>query len=230
MIPCFYHLTFNAMKSLNFPRFQYSDLKKFEDVSEYLQIYLTNDVINIIKRHLKSTIEIQSNCVVHYFNLEKRWRYLENLNEKYLKEYYNSLPSKEKIVLFSTSNYSNTGLTKEQSLKNKYLMIESISSYERRRISSYEIPRTKSCSDITDTKKDNCHEYNEIWSVSDLTLSNWLIKWKKRGLYGPALYYWPTYTKHIDEKNKEATRMFISSRIRPKKITLSLVKSLTHTI
>jgi len=229
MIPC-YHLSFNAMKSFDFPRFQYSDLKKFEDVFEYLQIYLTNDVINIIKRHLKSTTEIQSNCVVHYFNLEKRWRYLENLSEKYLKEYYNSLPSKEKIVLFSASNYSNTGLTKEQSLKNKYLMIESISSYERRRISSYEIARTKSCSDITDTKKDNCREYNEIWSVSDLTLSNWLIKWKKRGFYGPALYYWPTYTKHVDEKNKEATRMFISSRIRPKKMTLSLIKSLTHTI
>ena len=230
MIPYFCYLTFNAMKSHNFPRFQYNDLKKFEDVSEYLQIYLTNDVINIIKRHLKSTTKIQSACVVHYFNLEKRWRYLENLSEKYLREYYNSLPSKEKIVLFSASNYLNTGLTKEQSLKNKYLMIESISSYERRRISSYEIPRTKSCSDIKDIKKDNCYEYHEIWKVNDLTLSNWLIKWKKRGLYGHVLYYWPTYTRHIDEKNKETTRMFISRQIRPKQLTQSLIKSLTHTI
>jgi hypothetical protein len=217
------------MKSPIFSRFRYCEIEKFKDASKYLQVYLTNDIVNIIKQYIKSRTEKNSR-VVHYFNIEKRWRQLEKLNETYLKQYYNTLPHNEQIVLFSTSNYANTGLTKEQSLKNKYFMIESISSYERRRISPYEIPRTKSCSDLVDTKNENCFEYNEIWKVSDLTLSNWFIAWKEKGFQEPALYYWPTYTKHIDEKNKESARMFISSLIRQKQLTTGLIKSLVHTV
>ena len=152
---------------------------------------------------------------------------MEKLNETYLKQYYDSLPHNEKIVLFSKSNYANTGLTKEQLLKNKYYMIESVSSYERRRISSYKISRTKSCSDITDIE---CYTYKDIWKVNDAMLSNWFMKLQEKGFRGPSLYYWPTYTKHIDEKNKESARMFISSLIRPKHLTPQLVKSLMHTV
>jgi len=209
-----------------FPRFKYSDIEKFKDALFYLQIYLTNDVIKIIKLHFQTYIE-NDLIIHHYFNIEKRWKKLENLNQTTLELQYLNIPENERIVLFHEKNYNNTHLTEFQKLKNRYFMIESISSYERKRIKLHVFRRTKSYSNIT-AKTNIYQKYKKIWENDEIYLSNLLIEFQIKGYIIPSLYYWPDYTKHVDEKNKEIARNFISSIIRPRKN--SIRRRLVHEI
>jgi|DEB0MinimDraft_4_1074332.scaffolds.fasta_scaffold06965_3 hypothetical protein len=196
-----------------FPRFKYSDYEKFKDALLYLEKYLTTDVIQYIKLHIPTYIEKDS-IKPHYFNIEERWNILESFDDKTLKQHYENLPENEKIVLFCEKNYNNSGLTPYQVIKNRSYMIESISRYENKQIISYDLKRTKSCSNILE-KTNIYQEYKSIWEMDDICLSNSMIKFKTKGFEKPALYLWPDLIQHIDEKNKEFARNFIASIIRP---------------
>ena len=214
-----------------FPRYQYNDYYKFKDASVFLQTILTNDVIQIIHSYMRPN-EDTALFSLHYLNVEKRWRQLECLSYQQLNNLYSKIPSDKRIILYSTQNYTNTGLSLAQIICNKKLMIETISRYERVNIVYHPLKRTSSCSDLQNNDSFSLvQQFRKIWKSNHQELSNIYLKMNVSNRCKPALYYWPDDTKHLDEKNADIIRShLITSLFKNVKINKTIVQELLHTV
>lgn len=217
---------------MRFRRYQYNDLQKFKDVSVYLENILNMDIVQMIKTYMKIGEE-KALFTLNYLNIDKRWKQLECLNYSELEGLYLKIPSDQRIILYYMPNFTNTESSIEQITRNMKLMIETISRYERVNIKTQTLKRTSSCSDIQkETKPDNVvKQFRKIWESNEQDLSNMYLKLKLNRPCRELLYFWPHYTKYIDEKNTNVIRRYlISCLYKNVKIKKDMLKDLVHTI
>jgi hypothetical protein len=207
-----------------FPRYKYNINQKCNDALVFLQKIFNDDIISIIFSNIEKEIEITKE-ELNYFNIDKHWKYLETFPEDILEKYFYEVPENYRLSL-----YNKEYLTPEKALSNRKRKIETIIRYKRNNMHITSIKRTKSCNDILAPILDDSINYKNICKYSDQELNNIVLLCNIKKLDVPALYFWPIYGKHIDEKNRNIIRNYISKSYFPKKITKTIISKFTNTI